>query len=195
MWDLLLPLAKTPDRRDHRLLVSLPKDIDNVRWMKLPKFRNGDRWDWTTVPSPRLTVRRSTARPPLLTGGDGFTRKGDGLSNRLMVLPNRLMVYQVGCGGLWGRSSADVDLTGTARLTGGRLLLHLATRNRHVYSLYGTCHYKRYGWKTQYMQWSRSIRRRGHRCQEQQGLRVALCADRRNTDFQEILSLVSDVFF
>ena len=23
----------------------------NVRWTKLPKFRNGGRWDWTTVPS------------------------------------------------------------------------------------------------------------------------------------------------
>ena len=26
VWDLLLPMALTPDRRDHRLLVSLPKD-------------------------------------------------------------------------------------------------------------------------------------------------------------------------
>ena len=26
VWDILLPLTQTPDRRDHRLLVSLPKD-------------------------------------------------------------------------------------------------------------------------------------------------------------------------
>ena len=26
VWDILLPLAQTPDRRDHRLLVSIPKD-------------------------------------------------------------------------------------------------------------------------------------------------------------------------
>ena len=26
VWDLLLPLAQTPDRQDHRLLVSLVKD-------------------------------------------------------------------------------------------------------------------------------------------------------------------------
>ena len=44
VWDLLLPLA-SPDRRDHRLLVSLPKDTGNVRRTKLPKFRNGGRWD------------------------------------------------------------------------------------------------------------------------------------------------------
>ena len=28
VWDLLLPLAKTPDRRDHRLLVSLPRQCE-----------------------------------------------------------------------------------------------------------------------------------------------------------------------
>ena len=26
VWDILLPLVLTPDRRDHRLLLSLPKD-------------------------------------------------------------------------------------------------------------------------------------------------------------------------
>ena len=26
VWDIFLPLAQTPHRRDHRLLVSLPKD-------------------------------------------------------------------------------------------------------------------------------------------------------------------------
>ena len=31
VWDLLLPLAQTPDRRDHGTLVSLPKDTGNVR--------------------------------------------------------------------------------------------------------------------------------------------------------------------
>ena len=30
VWDLLLPLAQTPDRRDQRLLVSHPKDTGNV---------------------------------------------------------------------------------------------------------------------------------------------------------------------
>ena len=29
-WDLLLPLAQTPDRRDRRLLVSPPKDTGNA---------------------------------------------------------------------------------------------------------------------------------------------------------------------
>ena len=28
VWDLLLPLAKTPDRRDQRLIVSHPKDTE-----------------------------------------------------------------------------------------------------------------------------------------------------------------------
>ena len=35
------------DRRDHCFLVSLPKDAGNVRWMKLAKFWNGGRWNWT----------------------------------------------------------------------------------------------------------------------------------------------------
>ena len=30
VWDILLPLAYTPGRRDQRLLVSLPKDTDKV---------------------------------------------------------------------------------------------------------------------------------------------------------------------
>ena len=34
-----------PDRRDHRLLVSLPKDTGKCGVMKLPKFQNGGRWD------------------------------------------------------------------------------------------------------------------------------------------------------
>ena len=50
VWDLLLPLAYTPDRRDHWLLVSLPKDVGEIEPL-----------------SPRLTVRCSTARPPLPT--------------------------------------------------------------------------------------------------------------------------------
>ena len=29
-WDLLLPLAQTPDRRDQQLLLSLLKDTDKV---------------------------------------------------------------------------------------------------------------------------------------------------------------------
>ena len=45
VWDLLLPLDLTPGRKDQRLLVSLPKDTDKVRCMKLPKFPNGSRLD------------------------------------------------------------------------------------------------------------------------------------------------------
>ena len=33
------------DTRDHRLLVSLPKDTGKCGVKKLPKFRNGGRWD------------------------------------------------------------------------------------------------------------------------------------------------------
>ena len=33
----------------HQLLVSSGRQA-NVGWTKLPKFRNGSRWDWTTVP-------------------------------------------------------------------------------------------------------------------------------------------------
>ena len=36
-------------------------------FMKLPKFRNGGRCNGIEPPSPRLTVRRPTARPPLPT--------------------------------------------------------------------------------------------------------------------------------
>ena len=31
LWELVLLMAQTPDKRDHRLLVSLPKDTGNVR--------------------------------------------------------------------------------------------------------------------------------------------------------------------
>ena len=47
------------------------------------------------------------------------------LLERVVVLLDRLMVYQIRCGGLWGRSSVGVGLTGPASLAGGRLLLHL----------------------------------------------------------------------
>ena len=39
LWDLLLPLAYTPDRRDHRLLVSLPKVTGNCG-VNLAKFQH-----------------------------------------------------------------------------------------------------------------------------------------------------------
>ena len=39
-WDLLLPLAYTPDRRDRRLLLSRPKDTGKARQTELPKFRS-----------------------------------------------------------------------------------------------------------------------------------------------------------
>ena len=38
VWDLLLPLAQTPDRRDHRLLVSLPKDMGTCRVNEIASF-------------------------------------------------------------------------------------------------------------------------------------------------------------
>ena len=44
------------------------------------------------------------------------------LLDSLIVLPERVMVYQIRCGGLWGRSSAGVGLTGPAGLSGGRRL-------------------------------------------------------------------------
>ena len=40
MWDILLPLTKTPDRRDQRVLMYLPKDTGDVRGTKLSKFQN-----------------------------------------------------------------------------------------------------------------------------------------------------------
>ena len=65
MWDLLIPLAQTPDRRDHSLLVSLPKDTGKCEVMNCPSFETAV--GGIEPPSPRLRVRRSTARPPLLT--------------------------------------------------------------------------------------------------------------------------------
>ena len=64
VWDLLLPLAQTPDRRDHRLF-----SVSSKRHRQMWGERN--RLSFETVvggiepPSPRLTVRRSTTRPLL----------------------------------------------------------------------------------------------------------------------------------
>ena len=51
--------------------MSLPKDTGKCGVKKLPKFRNGGRWDRTTVPSIDIYIddlprdHRSTARSPL----------------------------------------------------------------------------------------------------------------------------------
>ena len=60
------------------------------------------------------------------------------LLDRLMVLPERVVVYQIWCGGLWGRSSAGVGLTGTTRLAGGRQLLHLRHTEQTETGVIGT---------------------------------------------------------
>ena len=39
-WDILLPLAWTPDKRDRRLLVSPPKDTCKVGKTEWTKFRS-----------------------------------------------------------------------------------------------------------------------------------------------------------
>ena len=63
--DRLFPLAKTPDRREHRLVVSLPKDTGKCGVRNCLRFETAV--GGIEPPSPRLTVRRSTTRPPLLT--------------------------------------------------------------------------------------------------------------------------------
>ena len=64
--DFLLPLAKTPDRRDP-LAISVSSERHRQMWGE----RNYQNFE-TAVggiepPSPQLTVRRSTAWPPFLT--------------------------------------------------------------------------------------------------------------------------------
>ena len=65
-WDILLPLAETPDRRDQRLLLSLPKDTGKVGRTKLPKLRNSG----GGFESLRSKARRSITRPSRPTYDD-----------------------------------------------------------------------------------------------------------------------------
>ena len=44
--------------------MSLPKEQTNVGWMKLPKFWNGSRWDWTNIPLiDSLALYHATTTP------------------------------------------------------------------------------------------------------------------------------------
>ena len=59
VWDLLLPLAYTPDRKDHRLLVYLPKDTGTCGVTEIAYVSKRRQVG--------LTVRRSTTRLPFPT--------------------------------------------------------------------------------------------------------------------------------
>ena len=55
--------------------MSLPKDTGKnyVGWTKLPKFRNGGRWDWTTDPSiDSLALYHATTAPHSWLQGQWF---------------------------------------------------------------------------------------------------------------------------